>query len=193
MTDKRILIGRILGAHGLKGEVKIKSFTEAPLDIASYGPVMASDGRKFEFEHERMQGEVVVAAVKGIADRTSAESLRGLELSIDRADLPEPEDDEFYHVDLIDLPVVDADGAEVGRVVAFHNFGGGDVMELRRGQASVFVPFTQRMVPTVDVKGGRVVLSAEGLEAMIAANEAKAGEAKADDAKPGDAKSAGAA
>ena len=174
MSDKRILLGRILGPHGLKGEVKIKSFTEAPLDIASYGAVAASDGRLFELVQPRVQGEIVVAAIKGIADRTSAESLRGLELSIDRADLPEPEDDEFYHADLIDLPVVDADGAEVGRVAAFHNFGGGDVMEMRRGTARVFVPFTQKMVPSVDVKGGRMVLSAEGLEAMIAANEAKA-------------------
>ena len=179
MTDKRILIGRILTAHGLKGEVKIKSFTEAPLDIASYGAVMASDGRKFELTSERMQGDAVIAAIKGIGDRNSAESLRGLDLYVDRADLPVTEEDEFYHADLIDLPVVDAGGAEVGRVVAFHNFGGGDVMEMRRGTASVFVPFTEKMVPTVDVKGGRVVLSADGLEAMIAANEAKSGEAKA--------------
>ena len=174
MSDKRILLGRILGPHGLKGEVKIKSFTEAPLDIASYGAVIASDGRLFELVQARMQGEIVVAAIQGIADRTSAESLRGLELSVDRSDLPEPDDDEFYHADLIDLPVLDASGGEVGRVVAFHNFGGGDVMEMRRGTASIFVPFTQKMVLTVDVKGGRVVLSAEGLEAMIAANEAKA-------------------
>ena len=171
MTDKRILIGRILAAHGLKGEVKIKSFTEVPLDIASYGAVITSDGRKFTLEHERLQGETVIALIKGIADRTSAESLRGLDLYIDRADLPETDEDEFYHADLIDLPVVDASGAEVGRVLAFHNFGGGDVMEVKRGSASVFVPFTVKMVPTVDVKGGRVVLSAEGLAAMLEANE----------------------
>lgn len=171
MTDKRILIGRILTAHGLKGEVKIKSFTEAPLDIASYGAVTASDGRKFELVNERMQGEAVVATIKGISDRTSAESLRGLDLWIDRADLPEPDDDEFYHADLIDLPVVDADGAEIGRVLAFHNFGGGDVVEIKRGTASIFMPFTVKMVPTVDVKGGRLVLSAEGLAAMLEANE----------------------
>jgi 16S rRNA processing protein RimM len=171
MTDKRILIGRILAAHGLKGEVKIKSFTEAPLEIASYSAVMASDGRKFTLQHERMQGDVVIAAIKGISDRTSAESLRGLDLYVDRADLPATDEDEFYHADLIDLPVLDAEGAEVGRVVAFHNFGGGDVMEIKRGNAGVFVPFTLKMVPTVDVKGGRVVLSAEGLAAMLEANE----------------------
>ena len=170
MTDKRIIIGRIVAPHGLKGEVKIKSFAEEPLDVASYGAVMASDGRKFSFSNPRMQGDVVVVTIDGIADRTSAESLRGLELSVDRADLPEPEADEFYHADLIDLPVVDASGAEVGRVVAFHNFGGGDVLEVRRGRASVFVPFTQKMVPTIDVKAGRIVLSAEGLAAMIDAN-----------------------
>ncbi len=170
MTDKRIIIGRIVAPHGLKGEVKIKSFAEAPLDVASYGAVMASDGRKFTFSNPRMQGDVVVVTIDGIADRTSAESLRGLELAVDRADLPEPEEDEFYHADLIELPVVDASGEEVGRVVAFHNFGGGDVLEVRRGRASVFVPFTQKMVPTIDVKAGRIVLSAEGLAAMIDAN-----------------------
>jgi 16S rRNA processing protein RimM len=173
MTDKRILIGRILAAHGLKGEVKIKSFTEAPIDIASYGAVTASDGRKFTLQGARMQGETVIAAIKGIADRNSAESLRGLDLHIDRADLPETDEDEFYHADLIDLPVLDASGAEVGRVLAFHNFGGGDVMEIKRGQASVFVPFTLKMVPTVDVKAKRVVLSVEGVDAMISENEAK--------------------
>jgi 16S rRNA processing protein RimM len=177
MTDKRILIGRILGPHGLKGEVKIKSFTEAPLDLASYGAVIASDGRKFTLEHERLQGDVVVASIKGLADRTSAESLRGLDLYVDRADLPETDEDEFYHSDLIDLPVTDASGAEVGRVIAFHNFGGGDVMEVKRGAASVFVPFTVAMVPTVDVKGGRVVLSSDGLAAMLEANEKAAGAA----------------
>ena len=177
MTDKRILIGRILGPHGLKGEVKIKSFTEAPLDLASYGAVVASDGRKFTLEHERLQGDVVVASIKGLADRTSAESLRGLDLYVDRADLPETDEDEFYHSDLIDLPVTDASGAEVGRVIAFHNFGGGDVMEVKRGPASVFVPFTVAMVPTVDVKGGRVVLSSDGLAAMLEANEKAAGAA----------------
>ena len=171
MSDKRILIGRIVAAHGLKGEVKIKSFTEAPLDVASYGAVIASDGRKFTLQHERMQGETVIVAVKGISDRNSAESLRGLDLYVDRADLPETDVDEFYHADLIDLPVVDGSGAEVGRVLAFHNFGGGDVMEIKRGSASVFVPFTIRMVPTVDVKAARVVLSAEGLAAMLEANE----------------------
>jgi len=171
MADTRILIGRILAAHGLKGEVKIKSFTEAPLDIASFDAVIASDGRKFAFSHERMQGEAVIAQVKGISDRNSAETLRGLDLYIDRADLPETDEDEFYHADLIDLPVLDSGGAEVGRVLAFHNFGGGDVMEIKRGNASVFVPFTMKMVPTVDVKGQRVVLSAEGLAAMLEANE----------------------
>ena len=175
MTDKRIIIGRIVAPHGLRGEVKIKSFTEAPLDVASYGAVLANDGRKFKLGHARMQGDAVVVTVEGIADRTSAESLRGLELSIDRADLPEPDDDEFYHADLIDLPVVDANGTEVGLVVAFHDFGAGDVLELRRGTAAVFVPFTAAMVPVVDVKGGRIVLSAEGLAAMIDANAAKAG------------------
>jgi len=77
MTEKRIIIGRIVAPHGLRGEVKIKSFTEVPLDVASYGAVLANDGRKFKLSHARMQGEAVVVTVEGIADRTSAESLRG--------------------------------------------------------------------------------------------------------------------
>jgi 16S rRNA processing protein RimM len=177
MADKRILIGRILAAHGLKGEVKIKSFTETPLDVASFGAVLASDGRKFVLQNERMQGETVLASIKGILDRNSAESLRGLDLYVDRAVLPETDADEFYHADLIDLPVTDARGAEVGRVLAFHDFGGGEVMEVKRGPASVFVPFTLKMVPTVDVKAGRIVLSSEGLAAMLEANDKAAGAA----------------
>src|SRR5215475_2468804 len=105
MSDKRILIGRILAAHGLKGEVKVKSFTEAPLDVASFGAVLTSDGRKFVLQNERMQGETVLVSIKGILDRNSAESLRGLDLYVDRAELPETDEDEFYHADLIDLTV----------------------------------------------------------------------------------------
>ena len=160
--------------HGIKGELRVKTFTGDPLALADYGPLYAKDGRAFQITDIRPANTVVVVRFKGISDRNAAEALAGTELFVDRSMLPDDgEEDEFYHADLIDLPVTDAGGAEVGRVLAFHNFGGGDVMEIKRGQASIFVPFTVKMVPTVDVKGGRVVLSVEGVDAMIAANEAK--------------------
>lgn len=167
MTDKHILLGRILGPHGLKGEVKIKTFTADPLDVASYGPVMTPDGRRFTLERARMQGDIVVAAIKGVSDRNFAEALKGLELSVERDDLPEPEEDEFYEVDLIGLAVVDETGRELGTVLSFQHFGAGDLIEIRRNDhRSGFVPFADSMVPTVDLEGGRIVLSEAGVAVL---------------------------
>ena len=171
MSEKQILLGRILGPHGLKGEVKIKSFTADPLAVASYGPVSAPDGRRFKLERARLQGEVVIAALKGVADRTFAESLKGLELSVARDDLPETDDGEFYQADLVGLPVVDESGREVGEVVGFQNFGAGDLMEIRRADnRTSFVPFADSMVPSVDED--RVVLSETGMAVLAADDQA---------------------
>ena len=174
MTDKQILLGRILGPHGLKGEVKIKSFTADPLAVASYGPVLANDGRRFTLERPRLQGDIVVAAIKGVDDRTFAEGLKGLELKIAREDLPDTEDDEFYQADLVGLPVVDASGREIGEVLGFQNFGAGDLIEIKRDRArSSFVPFTNDMVPIVDTDEGRVVLSETAIAVLAADDGAK--------------------
>ncbi len=171
MTDKQILLGRILGPHGLKGEVKIKSFTADPLAVASYGPVLVPDGRRFTLQRARLQGDIVVAEIKGIADRTFAETLKGLELKVARDDLPEAGDDEFYQADLIGLAVVDASGREIGEVLGFQNFGAGDLIEIKRARSrSSFVPFTNDMVPIVDTDEGRVVLSEVGI-AVLAADD----------------------
>jgi 16S rRNA processing protein RimM len=171
-TDKQILLGRILGPHGVKGEVKIKSFTADPLDVASYGSVMAPDGRRFRLERTRLQGDVVIASIKGIADRNAAETLKGVELSVDRDDLPETEDGEFYQADLIGLSVYDQGGDKVGEVAGFQHFGAGDLLEIRRaGGKTSFVPFADSMVPDVDVEAGRVTLSESGM-AVLAADEA---------------------
>jgi 16S rRNA processing protein RimM len=176
MTDKQILLGRILGPHGLKGEVKIKSFTADPLDVASYGPVSVADGRRFKLQHPRLQGDIVVADIKGVADRTIAETLKGLELKIARDDLPEAEDGEFYQADLIGLPVVDVSGREIGEVLGFQNFGAGELIEIKRDRSrSSFVPFTNDMVPVVDTDEGRVVLSETGI-AVLAADDGEKNE-----------------
>jgi len=171
MSEKQILLGRILGPHGLKGEVKIKSFTADPLAVASYGPVTAPDGRRFKLERARLQGDVVIAALKGVADRTFAESLKGLELSVTRDDLPEPEDGEFYQADLVGLPVVDESGREIGEVAGFQNFGAGDLVEIRRADGRTsFVPFADAMVPVVEED--RIILSETGLAVLAADDQA---------------------
>ena len=172
MSEKQILLGRILGPHGLKGEVKIKSFTVEPLDVASYGPVSVADGRRFRLMNARMQGDIIIAGIKGVADRNLAETLKGLELSVDRDDLPETDEDEFYQADLIGLPVVDETGREVGEVLGFQHFGAGELIEIRRvDERTALVPFADSMVPVVE--RDRIVLSDAGL-AVLAADDAPA-------------------
>ena len=171
MSDKQILLGRILGPHGLKGEVKIKSFTADPLAVASYGAVLASDGRRFKLERVRLAGDIVIAAIKGIADRNVAETLKGVELSVPREDLPETDDGEFYQADLVGLAVFDQAGDKVGEVAGFQHFGAGDLIEIARdGGGTSFVPFAESMVPDVDLEEGRITLSETGM-AVIAADD----------------------
>jgi 16S rRNA processing protein RimM len=174
MSDKQILLGKILGPHGLKGEVKIKSFTADPLAVASYGAVLAPDGRRFKLERARLQGDIVIAAIKGIADRNVAETLKGLELSVERDDLPETDEGEYYQADLIGLAVFDEAGDKVGEIVGFQNFGAGDLVEIARdGGGTSFVPFADSMIPVVDVEEGRVTLSETGMAVLAADDDAK--------------------
>ena len=176
MADKQILLGKIIAPHGLKGEVKIKSFTADPLDVASYGMVIVRDGRRFNLSNARLQGEVVIASVKGITDRAAAEGLKGLELRVDREDLPDTDANtgEFYQADLIGLPVFDDAGVQLGEVIGFQDFGAGDLVEVRlpNGTNSL-VPFADSMVPLVDIDEGRIVLSGTGV-AVLKADEGQA-------------------
>jgi 16S rRNA processing protein RimM len=160
VTD-RICVAQIGGAHGIRGEVKLKSFTADPMAVRDYGPLTSEDGSaSFEIEALRPAKGHLVARFRGIGDRNAAERLAHLRLFVPRERLPPPADDEFYHVDLIGLAAVTADGAEVGTVVAIHDFGAGDILELRphAGGASIMVPFTAAFVPQVDVAGGRIVV-----------------------------------
>ena len=169
--EQRVCVARLGAAHGVRGEVKLWSFTADPAAVAAYGPFETADGRAVEIEALRPAKEFFVARLKGIADRTAAEQLRNAELFVPRERLPAPEDsDEFYHADLIGLAVVDASGAALGSVVALHNFGAGDIIEVRRAESrdTVMLPFTQAAVPEIDVPGGRVVVAREHFE--IAAN-----------------------
>jgi len=153
-------------AHGIKGELRVKTFTGDPLALGDYGPLHAKDGRVFEVEDIRPAGEVVVVRFKGLRDRTAAEKLTGTDLFVDRSVLPPEEEGEFYHNDLVGLAVRDESGTDVGRVTAVLNYGGGDILEITfQGRKGVLIPFTQAAVPDIDIEGGfiRVDTVAAGL------------------------------
>ena len=155
-----ICVARIGAAHGVRGAVKLWTFTEDPLAVKRYGPLVTKDGaQSFEVATAREAKGHLVATLKGIATREEAERLNGLELYIAREKLPEPEQDEYYHADLIGLAAVDTANAPLGRVIAIHNFGAGDIIEIAPPQgATMLLPFTNAVVPMVDLAGGRVVI-----------------------------------
>ena len=155
-----ICVARIGAAHGVRGAVKLWTFTEDPLAVKASGPLTTRDGaRQFEVTHVREARDHLVATFKGVASREDAERLNGIELYIAREKLPETDDDEYYHADLIGLAAVNAANEPLGRVVAIHNFGAGDIIEIAPPHGStMLLPFTNAVVPTVDLKGGRVVI-----------------------------------
>jgi 16S rRNA processing protein RimM len=161
-AGERVLVGRFGAPHGVRGEIRLQSFTADPQAIADYSPLHDSSGaRSFVIRSVRPQGkDMLVARIDGVGDRESAEALRGVELYVDRAALPEPEDDEFYLADLEGLRAETAAGVVLGRVVAIHNFGAGDILEIRPAEGeSLLFPFTKSVVPVVDVAGGRIVIA----------------------------------
>ncbi len=163
-AGKRILLGRIAGAHGIRGEVLIKPFTEHPEDIATYGPLDDGAGRTLDIKAARVTSKGVVARIEGVSDRNGAEALKGAPLYVDRTRLPAPEEGEFYHADLIGLAAVDPDGRPVGEVVGVYNHGAGDLIEVRLAQSgkTELVAFTDAFVPEVDLAARRVVVRLAG-------------------------------
>lgn len=159
-TRDRVCVGAVAGAHGIKGEVRIKVFAERADDFASYSPLLSEDGaRRFDVVRARVSGSVVVARITGVDDRTAAERLKGERFYVDRSSLPEPEEEEWYHADLIGLAVETPEGARLGTIIAVHDFGAGDLIEVKPddGDATEMIPFSRTHVPIVDVAGGRVV------------------------------------
>ena len=161
MSPSVICVARIGAAHGVRGAVKLWTFTEDPLAVKHYGPLMTKDGaRQFEVTHVREAKDHLVATLKGIATREDAERLNGIELYIAREKLPETDEDEYYHADLIGLAAVNAADEPLGRVTAIHNFGAGDIIEIAPPNgATMLLPFTNAVVPEVDLNSGRVVVA----------------------------------
>ena len=160
MTESLVLLGVVKGAHGVKGEVKVKSFTENPRSLGSYGAVALDDGRRFEIIAVRAgKGAEIIMRFGGVTDRSAAESLAGQRIYVPRSALREPKPGEFYHVDLIGLRVENADGDRLGTVRAVHNFGAGDLIEVEFCDGSTeFIAFTDAGVPIVDIAAGRIVI-----------------------------------
>jgi 16S rRNA processing protein RimM len=155
-----ICVARIGAAHGVRGAVKLWTFTEDPLAVKRYGPLLTKDGaRQFEVTHAREAKGHLVAMLKGVSTREEAERLNGIELYIAREKLPATSEDEYYHADLIGLAAVTAANEPLGRVIAIHNFGAGDIIEIAPPHgATMLLPFTNAVVPIVDLGGGRVVI-----------------------------------
>lgn len=160
----RVCVARIGAAHGLRGEVRLWTFTEDPMSVTQYGPLSTKDGaRQLEVTHARAAKDHLVATLTDVTTREEAERLNGVELYVARDKLPDTDEGEFYHADLIGLAAFDAAGATIGTVAAIHNFGAGDIIEIALAHGpTLMLPFTDAVVPTVDITGGRVVIEMPG-------------------------------
>lgn len=156
-----VLLGRIAGAQGLKGEVKINSFTEIPENIGLYGLLSDQHGKQYAIESVRaLKGAAIAARIAGISDRTAAEALRGTQLFVARDKLPALDEDEWYYEDLIGLAAISPEGEPIGEVIAVQNYGAGDLLEIRQEGArqTLFIALTQEAVPDVNIEAGRVTV-----------------------------------
>jgi 16S rRNA processing protein RimM len=155
-------MGVVAAPHGVRGLVRIRSFTENPTDIAAYGALSDETGsRHYRVEALSTAKGAVLARIEGVADRTAAEAIRGLRLYVERSVLPATGEREWYEADLIGLPAVGRDGRDWGKVMAFHDFGAGRTIEVSGGTASrhsLMLPFTDEAVPEIDIDGGKVVV-----------------------------------
>ncbi|QPH52891.1 ribosome maturation factor RimM [Pontivivens ytuae] len=153
-----VCVGAIAGAFGVRGEVRLKSFTSDPGAIADYAPLVTEKADKsFDVTITRPIKNGLAARLSGIATKEQADALKGTRLYAPRERLPALPDDEFYHTDLIGLTVLDTGGTELGRVRAIHDHGAGDILEVMGPRGETLVPFTREAVPTVDLTAGRIV------------------------------------
>ncbi|MCB1484621.1 MAG: ribosome maturation factor RimM [Hyphomicrobiaceae bacterium] len=180
-----VLLGTIATAHGIRGEVMLRTYTGDPEAIADYGALSDKSGKRtFKIKSLRVTPKGVIARIEGVNDRNQAESLRGTDLYVLRAQLPATEEQEFYHADLIGLEARNADGEIVGEIVAVANFGAGDLLEVRKAgtKQTDYVAFTDANVPHIDVAAGYVVLVEPEL---VGEAEPTSGEAERDEVENG--------
>jgi 16S rRNA processing protein RimM len=157
----RICLGVITGPQGVRGLVRVRSFTAEPEAIAGYGPLQDESGaQRFELALVGAHKGVLIARIADVTDRNAAERLKGVRLYVRRADLPEPAAEEFYHADLVGLEAMHSDGTRFGKVRAVFDFGGGPSLEIENEAGkTILVPFTTAAVPAIDVAGGKLVVT----------------------------------
>jgi 16S rRNA processing protein RimM len=155
-----VCVGMITAAHGVRGAVKIRAFTADARSLPGYAPLFdETAARRFDVTFQSFAKDHWLAKLKGIEDRNGAEALRGTRLYIDRAQLPAPDEDEFYHADLIGLEAVRESGEVFGTVKAVYDFGGGDMLEIATADnPSLLLPFTRACVPTIDLAARRLTV-----------------------------------
>ena len=150
-----VVIAVVGAPHGLRGEVRVKSYTENPMAVGDYGPLLGADGKTYRIKALRpVKDDIIIARLESVADRTAAEAITNLVLSVARGQLPPVEDDdEFYHADLVGLNVLDESGEVIGQVIGLMNFGAGDMLDIKlnRPGPSALLPFTKAFVPTIDL------------------------------------------
>ncbi len=156
MTDL-VCVGAIAGAFGVKGEVRLKSFCADPAAIADYAPLTDEAGRSYDLVLTGSIKNGLAARLSGVPTKEAADALRGVRLYVPRARLPETDEDEFYHADLLGMTVLDTGGTKLGSVKAVLNHGAGDLLEINTGQGVILLPFTRAAVPTVDLAGRRLI------------------------------------
>lgn len=156
-----IVIGAVASAHGVRGQFKVKPFTDTPEDVAAYGPVCLEDGRRIKLKIKGRTKQLLICSADEITDRGAAEALKGQTLSVDRSALPVAASDELYHADLIGLAVADDTGQPLGQVAGLHNFGAGEILEVRlAGQSQTeLYPFYPPFLHDVDLDAGQIVLA----------------------------------
>jgi 16S rRNA processing protein RimM len=156
-----VLLAAVIGAQGLKGAVRVKTFTADPDALSRYGVLHDASGKRYEITAFRLNkpGEAVIS-FKAISTREAAEALKGTELFVTRDALPAAEEDEFYHADLIGLEAFDSEGRLIGKVAAIYNFGASDVIAIARADGDeVLLAFTRETVPQIDIKAGRITIA----------------------------------
>jgi 16S rRNA processing protein RimM len=159
--ENPILMGTIGAAQGLRGEVRVKSYTEDPMALGEYGHLHTKDGRVLEVLDVRQAKTVVVVRFRGINDRDAAEALAGTDLYVERDSLPDDEldEDEFFYADLEGLDAVDAAGTSFGTVSGVYDFGAGDLLELKGpNRRPTLIPFSEAAVLEIDLEGGKILI-----------------------------------
>lgn len=156
-----VLMAAVIGAHGLKGEVKVKAFTAAPAALNAYGPLHAKDGRRFTIAALRATGDdEAVVAFAEVKDRNASEALKGTELFVARESLPAADPGEFYHADLVGLEAFDKDGHRIGKVLSVQNYGAGDVLVIAADEGEeILLAFTKDNVPEIDFANTRITVA----------------------------------